>query len=55
VASGITGLVGVIAAELIVVVHFDSGLGQEGLEGFEVFVTKSRTAVEKQNLDGCVA
>ena len=49
---GIVGLVGVVAAQLIVVVHLDARLRQEGFKGLEIFVAEAGPAVEQQHLGG---
>src|ERR1700730_4566495 len=49
-------LVGVVGAELIVVVELDPGLGEEGVAGLEVLVRAAWAGVQQQQLDaGIVA
>src|SRR6202045_71014 len=49
-------LVGVVGAELIVVVKLDPGLGEVGVAGLEVLVRAARAAMQQQQLDaGIVA
>src|SRR5882762_11456602 len=52
---GIIGLVGVVAAELVVVVHLDSCLRNDRFEGLEILVAEPRSAVEQKHLDGAEA
>jgi hypothetical protein len=42
--------IGIADAELIVVIHLDPCLGQEGLHRFEIIVRKAGATVEEQNL-----
>src|SRR5258706_369684 len=48
-------LVGVIGAELIVVVKLDPGLGEVGVAGLEVLVRAAWAAVQQQQLDAGIA
>src|ERR1700674_4004528 len=49
-------LVGVVGAELIVVIELDPGLGEVGVAGLEVLVRAAWAAVQQQQLDvGIVA
>jgi len=53
--GGVVGLVGVVAAELVVVVDLNACVGQEGLHCFEILVTEAGAAVEQQHFGGTAA
>src|ERR1700750_1450214 len=52
---GVVGMVGVVAAQLIVVIHLDAGVGEERFHGFEVLMAEGGGTMQEEHFDGPAA